>query len=100
VVLFTLGFLLLLLAILVVEGQETPRHKIVPMFVTLTGLVFVGPWWRLWRGLRYLFWSLIGLYSALFVVFGVLLVALETLYWLFGETFGPVLRWLKYWGGD
>jgi hypothetical protein len=99
VLLLGAGCLLLFLAAVIVAGPERPREKITPLFVTLTGFVFVGPWWRLWRGLRYVFWSLIVLSLALFVVFGVSLIVLESLHWLFGEAFGPPLRWLKYWGG-
>jgi len=98
--LVVLGLLLFLLASFIVASPERLRHKITPMFVTLTGLVFVGPWWRIWRGLRFVFWSLIGSYFVVFVVFAAGFIALETLHWLFGETFGPPLRWLNYWGGD
>jgi hypothetical protein len=82
----------------VASRSSTRGH--ISLLVTVTGLVFVGPWWRLWRRLRFVFWSLIVLYLALFSAFGVSLIAVEALHWLFGETFGPPLRWLRYWGGD
>lgn len=95
-----LGLLLLLLASFIVAGPEPPRGKINLMFGALTGLVFVGPWWRLWRVLRFVFWSFIGLQLSLFVVYSALWIALQTLRYVFGETFGPSLRWLERWDGD
>jgi len=41
--LVVLGLLLFLLASFIVASPERLRPKIIPMFVTLTGLVFVGP---------------------------------------------------------
>lgn len=96
--LFGLGLVLFSLVLVIAAGPDPPRHKIVPMFVAVTGLVFVGPWWRAWRGLRFVFWSAIAMTLVVFTIFVVVLVALENLRWLFGEPFEAPLQWLKDWG--
>lgn len=96
--LFVMGLLLGLLMAGILVGDLPLRSKVVPLFAAATGFIFVGPWWRLWRYLRFVFWGAIGIPVVLLVVFIAAFVALSALHRLFGETFAPALRWLEYWG--
>jgi hypothetical protein len=99
-VLLALAPLLALLVILIADAPQPICYKVVPIGIAGIGLVFVGPWWRVWHRLRFVVWGAVGVCLVLFVGFAIVLSALSALHWLFGDMFAPPLRWVEYWAGE
>jgi hypothetical protein len=78
-VLIMLGALLTILSIGIAASSVPPNHKVTPMFIALTGLVFVGPWWPIWRRIRLVFWGYFAILLVSSVLYSLIMV-LHSLY--------------------